>query len=105
MIISKTDDLKLKVGNLMLAAIFAIVPTSMTIAFLTVHGHLLCRSLDTRLESVEGQKINPICIQSNYEVNYSYIIWIWMFTTIPTWRWFYIGHYKRVTNNPNIFPE
>ena len=96
MIISSRQDVKLKIGNLFLASIFAIVPTSMTIAFLTVHGYLLCRSMDTRIEKIEGSRLNEICIQSNYEVNYNYIIWIWLFTTIPTWRWFYIGHYKKI---------
>ena len=94
--ISQKTDSRLKLGNFFLASIFAVVPTTMTIAFLTVHGFLLCRTLDNRLEQVEKLEIKEACMQSNYEVNFQYILWIWVFTMIPTWRWFYIGHYKRV---------
>ena len=101
MSISKDHDLKLKLGNLFLALLFAIVPTSMTIGFLGVHGHFLCRDLDTRLEKIDKLTLRQLdvkmlCDISNIEASYDYIIWIWLFTTIPTWRWFYIGHYRRV---------
>tara|TARA_B100000029_G_scaffold514402_1_gene617073 strand:- start:1627 stop:1941 length:315 start_codon:yes stop_codon:yes gene_type:complete len=96
--ISQDLDLRLKLGNLVLAAIFSIVPTSMTIGFLAVHGHLLCRSLDSRLEQKERLVVSNLCKQSNIEANYNYILWVWIFTMIPTWRWFYIGHYRRIAN-------
>ena len=96
MSISKDIDLRLKIGNLFLAAIFSIVPTSMTIGFLGVHGHLLCRDLDTRLPNLDKIAIRELCNKSNIEANYDYIVWIWLITMIPTWRWFYIGHYRRV---------
>ena len=30
-----------------------------------------------------------------------YVIWIWLIITIPTWRWFYLGHIKRINNKVN----
>ena len=96
MTISKDNDLRLKVGNLFLALLFAIVPTTMTIGFLGVHGYILCRNLDTRIEKTLQSTVTELCDQSNIDANYDYIIWTWLFTTIPTWRWFYISHYKRL---------
>ena len=96
MTLSKDKNLKLKVGNLFLAILFAIVPTSMTIGFLGVHGYILCRNLDPRIEPKMKLKVRELCDKSNMEANYDYIIWTWLFTTIPTWRWFYISHYRRI---------
>ena len=96
MTISKDKDLRLKVGNLFLALLFAIVPTTMTIGFLGVHGFILCRNLDARIEKSLQSTVKELCNQSNVDANYDYIIWTWLFTTIPTWRWFYISHYKRL---------
>ena len=89
-------DLKLKLGNLFLAGLFSLVPTAMTIGFLGVHGHILCRNLDARLEKLDKLVVKELCVESNIEANFDYIIWIWLFTMIPTWRWFYVGHYRRV---------
>ena len=102
MAISKDLDLKLKLGNLVLAALFSIVPTAMTIGFLGVHGYILCRTLETRLEKSEELGILELCDHSNFEANYDYLIWIWLFITVPTWRWFYIGHYRRVSKSRKI---
>ena len=96
MAVSHSQELKLRLGNFFLAAMFSIVPTAMTIGFLGTHGYLLCRRLDQRIELNQPAQLKEICIKSNLDANYSYIIWIWMFITIPTWRWFYIWHYKRV---------
>ena len=96
MSIPKDLDFKLKLGNLFLALIFAVVPTAMTIGFLGVHGYILCRSLEERIAESDKLGLKEICVSSNIEANYDYIIWVWLFTTIPTWRWFYIGHYRRI---------
>ena len=101
MTISKDKDLRLKVGNLFLALLFAIVPTTMTIGFLGVHGYILCRNLDARIENTLQSTVTELCDQSNIDANYDYIIWTWLFTTIPTWRWFYISHYKRLRRKPD----
>ena len=95
MTISKKDDIKLKLGNFCLAAILSIVPTAMTMGFLGVHGIIVCRSLEERIVKV---KVLDSCEQANFDVMQKYIIWIWLFITIPTWRWFYIGHYRRLQN-------
>ena len=100
--ISKNLDFRLKLGNLFLALLFSIVPTSMTIGFLATHGYLLCRDLDLRLEKIEETSISELCDRSNLDVNFNYILWVWLFITIPTWRWFYIGHYRRVSKNKKI---
>ena len=97
--ITKERDLRLKVGNLFLALLFAIVPTSMTIGFLGVHGYILCRNLDSRLEKSIKSTVTELCDKSNIGSNYDYIIWTWLFTTLPTWRWFYISHYRRIKRN------
>ena len=101
MTISKDKDLRLKVGNLVLALLFAIVPTTMTIGFLGVHGYILCQNLDERIEISIKTNVKELCNQSNIDANYDYIIWTWLFTTIPTWRWFYISHYKRLKRKPD----
>ena len=99
MSVSKDRNLKLKLGNLFLASLFSIVPTAMTIAFLGVHGFLLCKDLESRLESTQKIGVIDLCNKSNIESNTDYILWVWLFTMVPTWRWFYIGHYRRVKNN------
>ena len=96
MSISKEQDLKLKIGNFFLASIFALVPTAMTIGFLGVHGYMVCKTLDSRLELGKKVDVTELCNKSNLDTNLDYLIWIWIFTMIPTWRWFYIGHYRRV---------
>ena len=96
MSVSKEKDLRLKLGNLFLALLFAIVPTTMTIGFLGVHGYILCRNLDARLEKDIKITVTDLCDKSNVESNYDYIIWTWLFTTLPTWRWFYISHLNRI---------
>ena len=99
MSVSNGLNLRLKLGNLGLAALFALVPTAMTIAFLCVHGYIVCRTLETRLEQSYKLGVTELCNRSNIETNYDYIIWVWLFTMIPTWRWFYISHYNRVIRN------
>ncbi len=98
MALSKREDLRLKVGNLMLAVVFSIVPTAMTIAFLSVHGLVLCRDLSQRLDENQRSPVKQLCQKSNFDSNLNYVIWIWLFTMLPTWRWFYVGHYKRLSN-------
>ncbi len=98
MTIPKRQDQRLKLGNFFLASIFSLVPTAMTIGFLGVHGYILCRTLDQRIEQSKDLGIKELCNRSNIDTNYDYIFWIWLFTMIPTWRWFYIGHYKKVSS-------
>ena len=99
MSISRSDDRRLRLGNLLLAALFSVVPTAMTIGFLGIHGYLLCKNLDERLDMPANLQAKELCLKSNLDVNYSYIIWIWMFITIPTWRWFYYSHHKKLNDD------
>ncbi len=96
MAISKRENFKLKLGNLFLASILSIVPTSMTIGFLGVHGLIVCKGLEERMEVISENDALEACKKSNIDYAYKYIFWIWLFITIPTWRWFYIGHYRRI---------
>ena len=98
MTISNRDDLKLKLGNLVLAAFLSIVPTTMTIGLLGAHGMIVCRDLSNRIENVQTLES---CDQSNRDLLTKYTIWIWLIITFPTWRWFYIGHYRRIQNKKN----
>ena len=99
MLISKKEDLNLKLGNLLLSAILSAVPTAMTIGFLSVHGTIVCNDLESRLNNPKTELISETCYISNLESSYKYILWIWLFITITTWRWFYIGHARRVRSN------
>ncbi len=96
MSISKGEDLQLKIGNFFLAAVLSAVPTVMTIGFLGVHGLIVCKNLEKRIDNSNSSEVNVLCEKSNLESSYSYIVWIWLFIMLPTWRWFYIGHYRRV---------
>ena len=97
MSIPRDLDLRLKCGNLFLAAFVSLVPTAMTIGFLGVHGYILCRTLDRRLDVAQKIQTRELCDESNLSANFDYVVWIWLFILMPTWRWFYIGHLKRVT--------
>ena len=96
MTISRKDDFKLKVGNLFLAAFLSVVPAFMTLGFLKVHGMILCDELSKNIANNQRIEIVENCDKSNMESIYKYSLWIWLFITIPTWRWFYIWHYKRI---------
>ena len=98
MVLSRRQDLRLKLGNLSLAIVFSTVPTAMTIAFLTVHGFVLCRHLSDRLDLTHRPLVKELCYKSNFDSNSNYVLWIWLFTMLPTWRWFYVGHYRRVAH-------
>ena len=101
MSITKRENLRLKLGNLVLAILLSTVPTAMTIGFLNVHGLIVCNGIKTRVDQEDKTLINGICVNSNNQATISYIIWIWLFITIPTWRWFYVGHVRRVERDSN----
>ena len=95
---SKKDDLKLKVGNLILAIFLSVVPTAITYASLGVHGQYICNNLSTKLEGKEKDSIKELCKASSWETTKSYIVLIGFFITLPTWLWFYLSvKRKRVT--------
>lgn len=94
----KFDDLGLKLGNLVLAITLSTVPTVMTITFLGSHGFLLCRSLTSQVEKQISPVTKTTCFENNKTLIYRYTLFIWLFISIPTWRWFYINHARRIRN-------
>ena len=98
MLISKKDDLKLKIGNLVLAIWLATVPTAITYGTLGLHGLNICRNLTAKELSIK--KINSIrasCNETAWETTKEYIFLIGFFITIPTWLWFYMSVRKKKT--------
>ena len=98
MIPSKREDFVLKCGNLVLALLLSTVPVGITIAILGAHGTLLCRRLEQRIDQtlIKKYDLRERCQSANIDELYKYVLWIWIFITIPTWRWFYVGHVRRV---------
>ncbi len=93
--LTSDQDRNLKVGNFFLAALFSVVPATMTIAFLWVHGLILCKSIRSEPTSYQSSPAEVICIEENTNLSLQYAVWIWLIILIPTWRWFYIGHYRK----------
>ncbi len=99
MLLSTKEERNLKFGNLLLAAIFSVVPTAMTITFLLIHGTILCRTIDYSTPAINKSDFLQSCQVSNVDVNKNYIVFIWLIILLPTWRWFYLGHLARVTKD------
>ncbi len=97
--ISTKLDLKLKIGNLFLALLLSTFPTSITIGILTAHGHLVCRDMFEYSNQKSESILVEGCREANNNLILKYLIFIWLIITIPTWRWFYIGHYQRLKNS------
>ncbi len=94
--ISKKEDVRLKLGNLALALLLSTVPTAITICGFYIHGANVCSALDKPLQETASLEIRQACNNSSKEFILSYIIWIWLFISLPTWRWFYLGHIRRI---------
>ncbi len=102
MVLTERQDLSLKIGNLFLAIALSIVPTTITLAILGGHGYLLCERLNQKVEQTTNTgsiQLSESCMESNLEELIRYVVWIWIFISIPTWRWFYIGHVRRVKSS------
>ena len=93
-----SDDLKLKLGNLAIAIVLSTVPTSITIGAFSLHGINVCNSLSNVPQVSEVKELNLVCEKAALETSYSYIIWIGLFITLPTWAWFYISMRKSKVN-------
>ncbi len=93
---SGTKYLILNLGNLFLALILCIVPTIITIGIFRVYGIHSCGELSQQIALADQTNIRELCTESSVKVANSYFIWIWLIVTLPTWRWFYSGHLKRV---------
>tara|TARA_Y100001968_G_C19406562_1_gene743991 strand:- start:1170 stop:1469 length:300 start_codon:yes stop_codon:yes gene_type:complete len=96
--ISKKENLNLKVGNLLIAIILAIIPTLITYGILGIHGMNICNRLTNKLpQSSEALITKKACQKSSWETTSSYIILIGFFITLPTWFWFYICMRRKKT--------
>ena len=91
MVISRDEDLRLKLGNLLIAILLSTVPTAMTIGAFSLHGKFVCRNLHKKTEPIEQLSISKLCNQAARETSESYILWIGLFITLPTWAWFYLN--------------
>mgnify|MGYP001494048801 CR=1 FL=1 len=89
-------DLKLRLGNLILAIFLATVPTAITYGTLSIHGLNICRNLSSKLSP--KTEIKEKCDASSWETTKSYIILIGFFITLPTWMWFYLSMKKKEIN-------
>ncbi len=98
----KKNDLNLKVGNLALAVILSTVPTVMTILFLNIHGLFICNTLESNLKGKEKLTTIEFCHSANTKLSYSYLVWIWLFISIPTWAWFYLNHQRKLEQASRI---
>ena len=95
---SKQEDLKLKLGNLILAIWLATVPTAITYGALSLHGINICNSLTSKLDIESKSQVKELCNQSSWDTTKSYIILIGFFITLPTWLWFYLSVRKKKAN-------
>ncbi len=91
MSISKAEDLKLKIGNLVLAIWLTTVPTAITYGVFGLHGLNICRELNKELSVSTRAEIKDLCQRKTWETTQSYIFLIGFFITLPTWYWFYIN--------------
>ena len=91
--LQKTKDLKLRLGNLLLAIFLSTVPTAITYGTLSIHGLNICRNLSNKL--IESSTIKKTCDDAAWDTTRSYIFLIGFFITLPTWMWFYLSVKKK----------
>ena len=92
---SKNIDMKLKLGNLMLAILLCTVPTAITYGALSFHGLNICSSLTKKIGGDDAEAVREICNASSWDTTKSYIFLIGFFITLPTWLWFYLSVRKK----------
>jgi len=86
---TKFSGLALKLGNLFLAIVLAIVPTLITYIAFGLYGLTVCRNMQSSNIEVITDSIYGLCNQTVWSTNNSWIILIGFFITLPTWYWFY----------------
>ncbi len=92
---SRKENLKLKLGNLILAIWLSTVPTAITYGSLSLHGLNICRKLNTSALVREKQEIKELCDESAWQTTREYIFLIGFFITLPTWLWIYLSVRKK----------
>ena len=96
---SRNEDLKLRIGNLILAIWLATVPTAITYGTLSLHGLNICRSVSQNTEIRNPTKIKEICDESAWSTTRNYIFLIGFFITLPTWLWIYLSMRNKKKKN------
>ena len=99
--ISKQEDLKLKIGNLVLAIWLGTVPTAITYGVFSLHGLNICRTLNSQIQKDYRYEVKDLCDRAAWETTQSYIILIGFFITLPTWYWFYLNMKMKKVNALN----
>ncbi len=89
--ISKNENLRLKIGNLILAIWLSTIPTGITYGTLGLNGLNVCRSLDSSMKGEYKELIKRSCDEAAWSAPKSYIFLIGFFITLPTWLWFYLS--------------
>ncbi len=92
----KRKDLKMMLGNLILAIFLATVPTAITYGTLSMHGLNICRNFSSKVENKNKTELKLKCDQSAWNTTKSYIILIGFFITLPTWLWIYLSMRKKL---------
>ena len=77
----------LKFGNLILAGILSLVPTAITISTFYLYGLNICSSLEDKYKDKypNFQSNISICESTVKDLNYRYLVFIWLIITLPTW--------------------
>tara|TARA_Y100001968_G_C18996336_1_gene543789 strand:+ start:317 stop:643 length:327 start_codon:yes stop_codon:yes gene_type:complete len=95
----RNSDFTLKLGNLFLAGVLSIVPTAITIFIFYLYGINICNNLvsSNLIYNKTTSSDISLCLQEVNDINYKYLLFIWIVITIPTWSWFYLNHSRRKT--------
>ena len=95
MSISRKDDLKMKIGNLITAIWLATVPTVITYGVFGLYGLNICNTYAEKIDRRIQPEENRLCNDAVWETTTRYIFLIGLFITMPTWYWFYISMKKQ----------
>ena len=109
MSLTPSTDLRLKVGNFFISLVLSSFPTALTIGAFYIHGVNVCHNLSSSYlisskadnnnskNFINGLQSN--CYVSSKNTSLSYIPFLWAIIMLPTWRWFYLNHYLRVSKS------
>ena len=93
------SDISLKIGNLAIAGVLSLVPVTITLAVFYIYGLNICNYLAKSNLLINKNDSILVCNSKIIDLNYRYIIFIWLFITLPTWGWFYLNHARRLNKN------
>ncbi len=96
------QDLRLKIGNLLLAIWLSTVPTVITFGVFSLHGLNICRNLTNKTQKELVLEVKGNCEKATFETTKSYIFLIGFFITLPTWMWFYLSMKKKASHSNKL---